>query len=61
MGSGKTKVIRTRVTDDVHSALSTEAQEDNRTIANHVENILTAHVWKKEVKRPHTPKREYGS
>lgn len=51
-----------RITTFVHKEVkdALEAEKDERTLSNHIANILTKHVQKKQIDKPFQPKKEYG-
>jgi predicted HicB family RNase H-like nuclease len=51
------KPLPVRVEEATISKLKLEAEEQNRSLSNHVDTVLTQHVNKKP--QAHTPKQEY--
>ena len=50
------KPLPVRIEETTINKLKEQAKEENRTLSNHVDTVLTKHVSKKEI--THTPKRE---
>lgn len=50
------KPLPVRVEETTIEKLKEQASSENRSLSNHVDNVLTKHVSKQEVS--HTPKKE---